>query len=415
VTRKRRECLRICGRVALGGLALIAAALAASSATGSTRPRVVYCGNGSLQNAASVFVSRSGGRVGALIGYPPGAQGLASISVASGSIRALPLTAGNGPVVWSPDGLWVATHALIGSQAPGGGPPKAPLQIANTETGAVRTVLDADAASGISNLDDWSPDDRRLLVDRFVPANASQPGHGVLQMIDVQSGRTQDLGPGGLGAFSPDGRKIVFAPSDGGLIVLDLVSGQQTRLAGFGDVAPVSWSPDGTAFAYAVRTNTPQIEVFRVATGSARVVGINNVGHFTWSGHSLVWTTGSGITITDTNTGKARTIYPLPPAFATKALGPPQTVPVGILPGQRIVYDLPGGGYRSVSITGHDDERLLACRGYEDKVIGSQLNDLIYVRNGTRDTVDCKAGNDVVVADRYDSIARNCETAKVKR
>jgi hypothetical protein len=37
---------------------------------------------------------------------------------------------------------------------------------------------------------------------------------------------------------------------------------------------------------------------------------------------------------------------------------------------------------------------------------------LIYVRNGTRDTVDCKAGNDVVLADRTDRIARNCETVR---
>jgi hypothetical protein len=84
------------------------------------------------------------------------------------------------------------------------------------------------------------------------------------------------------------------------------------------------------------------------------------------------------------------------------------------LPGQRIVYDLsvPYGGYRTVSITGRNDERLLACRGFASKVIGSQLNDLIYVRNGTRDTVDCKAGNDVVLADRTDRIARNCETVR---
>jgi hypothetical protein len=394
-------------------LILIAAALAASSATGSFRPRVVYCGYGSLQNVASVSVSRSGGRIGAIIGNPPGAQGLAAVSVAGGSIRALPLTAGNGPVVWSPDGLWVAAHPVIGAQAPGGGPPKAPLQIANTETGAVRTVLDADAAFSINHLDDWSPDDRQLLVDRFVPAGASQPGHGVLQMIDVESGETQDLGTGGLGVFSPDGRKIAFISGDGALVLLDLASGQQTRVAGSGVGAP-SWSPDGAAVAYSVQGNPSQLQVFRLATNSARVVGVNSVGHFTWSGPSLIWTSGSGITITDTSTGKARTIYPLPPTFATKAPGPPQTVPVGILPGQRIVYDLsvPYGGYRTVSITGRNDERLLACRGFASKVIGSQLNDLIYVRNGTRDTVDCKAGNDVVLADRTDRIARNCETVR---
>jgi WD40 repeat protein len=373
--------------------------------------RVVYCGNGSLSNA-TLFVSRTGVRIGAVIGYPPGAQGLATVSVSGGSLRALPVSAGTyGQVVWSQDGLWVASHPLIGSQAPGGGPPKAPLLIANTKTGTARTVLDENAAASINQLDDWSPDDRQLLVSRFVAASGSQPAHDDLQLIDVKTGQIQDLGPGGGGVFSPDGREIAFSASDGRLVLLNLASGQQTNLPVF-DAGSVTWSPDGTAIAYGVGQSPIQLFVLRLGTEMPRLIGTNSVGRLTWSGKSLIWTTGSGITITDTRTGKHRTIYPLPPSFVTKSTVPPQTSPVGILPGQRIVYELPGWGYRTVSITGRNDERLLACRGkgYGDKVIGSQLNDLINVRNGTLDTVDCKAGNDFVLADHKDHVARNCET-----
>ena len=313
-------------------------------------------------------------------------------------------------MVWSRDGLWVASHPVIGSQAPGGGPPKAPLLIANTQTGIVRTVLDADAAATphISQLDDWSPDDRQLLVTRDIAASGSQPAQDHLQLIDVQTGQIRDLGPGGGGVFSPDGREIAFRASNGAISLLDLASGRQTTLAASGGGGNIFWSPDGASVAY--ETVAPrQILVLRVGADSPRVVGTNAVSQPVWFGNSLIWSSGSGIKITSTSTGKTRTIHPLPPPFSTQP-----TVPVGILPGQRIVYDLPSpyGGYRTVSTTGRNDERLLACRGkgYGDKVIGSPLNDLIDVRNGTLDTVDCKAGNDFVLADLIDHVARNCET-----
>ena len=395
----------VCAACALASVVVV------SVASGSPPVRVVYCGNGSLSEASALFVPRTGGILGAVIGYPPAAEGVDTVSVSGGSVRALPVYVGNGPVLWSHDGSFVAVHGVIGSQAAGGGPPEAPLVIANTKTRVTRTVLDA-ATAGLA-LDDWSPDDRQLLVEHYTPGqSASQPGSVGLQLVDVQTGEIRDLVPGQDGAFSPNGREIAFHASNGAIALLDLVSGRQTTLVANGG-GNISWSPGGTTISYEVGVSPLQIFVIRVGANAPRLVGTTTVsqGPLVWSGNSLIWTSGSGITITNTTIGAARTIHPLPAPFEKRGL-----VPVGVLPGKRIVYDLGGGrnygGYRTVSITGRNDERLLACRGkgYGDKVIGSPLNDLIDVRNGTLDTVDCKAGNDFVLADRIDHVARNCET-----
>ena len=47
-----------------------------------------------------------------------------------------------------------------------------------------------------------------------------------------------------------------------------------------------------------------------------------------------------------------------------------------------------------------------------DRLIGGAGNDTIVSRDGARDIVDCGTGRDVVVADRLDAVARNCETVR---
>ena len=44
-----------------------------------------------------------------------------------------------------------------------------------------------------------------------------------------------------------------------------------------------------------------------------------------------------------------------------------------------------------------------------DKVSGGSGNDLLFVRDGSRDTVSCGAGDDGVSADRSDVVAGDCE------
>ena len=47
-----------------------------------------------------------------------------------------------------------------------------------------------------------------------------------------------------------------------------------------------------------------------------------------------------------------------------------------------------------------------------DILSGGDGNDTISARDGIRDTVSCGRGRDVVVADRLDRVARDCETVR---
>jgi Ca2+-binding RTX toxin-like protein len=44
-----------------------------------------------------------------------------------------------------------------------------------------------------------------------------------------------------------------------------------------------------------------------------------------------------------------------------------------------------------------------------DRIFGDQGNDTIRADDGQRDTVDCGSGRDVVHADRFDVVRKNCE------
>ena len=48
-----------------------------------------------------------------------------------------------------------------------------------------------------------------------------------------------------------------------------------------------------------------------------------------------------------------------------------------------------------------------------DKVSGGSGNDLLFVRDGSRDTVSCGAGDDGVSADRSDVVASDCESIPI--
>jgi hypothetical protein len=60
---------------------------------------------------------------------------------------------------------------------------------------------------------------------------------------------------------------------------------------------------------------------------------------------------------------------------------------------------------------GTDPEVLLAKarRLCKDKLYGGPGNDTILTADGTKDTVDCGSGRDIVTADKADKVGRTCE------
>jgi Tol biopolymer transport system component len=360
---------------------------------------------GSLPLARDVSVPRSGGEL-ELVDY----GGIASVplsvvSLATGRERVLPLRGadfpkGGGGIVWSPDGRKVAVIEQGGV-----------LAVADVRTGATRTLLDASAAPGM--LDDWSPDGTTLLAT----------GGGRLELIDGETGIVRDLVAGVGGVFSPDGSEVAYVDPGSGVNIVNVASGTVRTVAPLSDAArAISWSPAGNQVVYTEGGGGAPFKVVVVgADGSPapRVLGTSDLP-FTlfWAGRLLVWRTLPGgadpaarVAVSDPVTGTVRTFNPLP-------AGTGLITPLASLPGgNRIVYELdaPGGAYhRTVGVDGRDDAPLLPCRGlgHNDIVIGTRLNDVINARNASRDTVRCGQGHDIVIADRNDRVARDCETVR---
>jgi Ca2+-binding RTX toxin-like protein len=60
---------------------------------------------------------------------------------------------------------------------------------------------------------------------------------------------------------------------------------------------------------------------------------------------------------------------------------------------------------------GSGNDAILAGDG-RDQVTGGEGDDRIYAKDGSRDTIRCGRGEDVVYADWRDSVARDCERIK---
>lgn len=99
----------------------------------------------------------------------------------------------------------------------------------------------------------FSPDGTNVLVQE------SRADGGRLVLVSMD-GQVRDLGPGSDGAFTPDGRNVVFTVVSGDghrvagadLVHLDLASGRRTRLTWTSHVAEVepAVSPDGRFLAF---------------------------------------------------------------------------------------------------------------------------------------------------------------------
>jgi hypothetical protein len=199
----------------------------------------------------------------------------------------------------------------------------------NTDTGAIRKVLDWRTAGGMA----WAPDGRRLAISIYGKTNSEYTS---LVVVDTVTGELRNLGVTGTGpAFSPDGTKLAYAydgnarldeESRGSIFVADLMTGGKPRLVAppnhTGRAAWPRWSPDGTLIGYVTldRERAPQTGTtgirprFRVtfyvahANGSAvgRIYGFQSQGNlsaWSWSssGDAIYAVTAEGVRLIATD------------------------------------------------------------------------------------------------------------------
>lgn len=227
-------------------------------------------------------------------------EGRATIVVAtpgSSSVRAIDSTrwgtgdTGRGPV-WSPDGRWLA-YCIQGPETSeqGGVRASGELKLAVTSAiGGVRRIVTTAPGSEFGPV--WSPDSKTLLYDGE-PVNKPRTNGAALKLVSASGGPSKTLvrlGQGGADAsWSPSGRLVAFVgwlPSESRarLYVIRPDGSGLRRLTGEVLSETPAWSPDGRSIAYATSDGT--IETIRPDGGGhstvARLPG-GEVGSLAWS------------------------------------------------------------------------------------------------------------------------------------
>jgi len=208
-----------------------------------------------------------------------------------------------------------------------------------------------------------SPDGKRLLLVRG-EASLEVPN---LVVVDVASGRQRQIARGSQGTWSPDGRRIAYVRRDGIRVVGADGSGDHAIRTG--GRAP-AWSPRGDVIAFADRGECNEEGIFTMRPDGSGVRRLTSICR-------LVGTPGPD-TIAGTN---SRDVI--------RALGGDDRIDAN--PGNKLK-----------PYYGHPDA---------DDVDAGPGDDTIDVREGwlSRDHVRCGSGDDRVIADRIDVVARDCE------
>lgn len=97
----------------------------------------------------------------------------------------------------------------------------------------------------------WSPDGRRIAFSFYNGRRVR------VALLDLKTGRVQDLGDGSNPDWSPDGRKLVFVDAEGfaDLATMEANGSNRRRLnlpqaVGIADETDPAWSPDGQEIAF---------------------------------------------------------------------------------------------------------------------------------------------------------------------
>jgi hypothetical protein len=158
-------------------------------------------------------------------------------------------------IVWSPDASMIAVSSCLPCEAKGV-LARWHVFVAPVDGSPVRQI--GNLTTDYIGVDDWSPDASWLL---FGNAVRDEPPTGGIGIMDAQSGASTQLTTGGEegSSFSPDGDRIVFNDSWGGvhLTVMNADGSADSRRvlvtaeAGTGIADPV-WSPNGDWILYRV-------------------------------------------------------------------------------------------------------------------------------------------------------------------
>lgn len=262
----------------------------------------------------------------------------------------------------------------------------------------------------------WSPDSKELVYVGWT---------GDLNAVRVDGGGRRVIANGATQpAWSPEGRRIAYVGTDE--IRIADATGAEAHVIANG-AFPV-WSPDGRRLAYQSRSG---IGVHLINADGSNDHVVDPRGSFpAWSrdGKRLVDNTDSTgrirseLHVVDVLRGRVKTVsHDSSQRFGTDDFGAafsPNGKTIAFTSASLTgVPTLGGSEVRFVRLDGRSEHRLTYhCAIVEDglgaHLYGTWLDDRILARNGVRDTIVCGRGCDLVIADRIDRVATDCESVR---
>ncbi|HMI98235.1 MAG TPA: hypothetical protein VK488_00200 [Gaiellaceae bacterium] len=270
-----------------------------------------------------------------------------------------------------------------------------PLKVKNLDGSEPHLI----AASGFSF--SWAPDSQRL----------AYAGAAEIFVVNADGTGSTSLGPGGLPAWSPNGRQLAFISPEGALSVMNS-DGTSRRVVYSGDVAArgPSWSPDGNRLAFLVGDS---LTVINLDGTQLRTLQRGFVGFPQWShdgsriAADLALERVPKFAVVDTARGVERSFKGGDPSWSpvTNDLAATYDGPC-VFTGLRLIA-VEKGASRRLTLDCH-------IRGTprNDRIVGTNLKDVIaglagndtLAGEGDSDIIDGGAGNDRLLGGSFGDI-----------